>query len=169
MLQKANFRFLFLSIILIYTFYTSCKSQKINTSQNKKEEKTAFYEFNFRYDSIAKKSIISLKGIKIADVKLNPAINLSNPKFLSSIAIEIIDIENNHIFGIAEHPLFKKIDVFSESGEIEAKIVSLFEADLIIRAPYYKPYKKIKITETINNNKTYITFIKNENKTSYPH
>lgn len=80
----------------------------------------------------------------------------------SNAVIEIADKDGNSIKAYIEHPLYRKFDVYEEGGKIEAKLVSLSEADMTIRVPYYSPYEKIKITETINRTKTLVTILKHE-------
>jgi hypothetical protein len=140
----------------------SCRTKKIKSTQLKPEEKTAFYDLKFKYDSILKKSIITLNSIKIIDQKINYVPDEQASKKLSFVYIEITDKDKNTIKAYAEHPLYRKFDVYEETGKIESKLVSLPEADMTIRVPYYSPYEKIKITEAINRTQTLTTILKNE-------
>lgn len=49
-----------------------------------------------------------------------------------------------------EHPLFKRFDLYSESGKIESKSISLSQGEVFLRVPYFGKYKRISITEIIN-------------------
>lgn len=140
----------------------ACKSKKIKTTKVKPEEKTAFYDFKFKQDSINKKTIITINSIKVVDNKIAYAIDESAKEKESSVCIEIADKDGNNITAYIEHPLYRKFDVYEEGGKIEAKLVSLSEADMTIRVPYYSPYEKIKLTETINKTKTLVTILKHE-------
>lgn len=80
----------------------------------------------------------------------------------SYVCFEIKDKDGNDIKAYMAHPLYRKFDVYEESGKIESKLVSLSEADMTIRVPYYSPYEKIKITETINRTQTLTTTLKHE-------
>jgi intein/homing endonuclease len=140
----------------------ACKPQKIKTTKTKAEEKTAFYDFKFINDSIHKKSMITLTGVKVVDTKIAYTVDENAKERPSFVLIEIRDKDNNEIKAYMEHPLYRKFDVYEENGKIESKLVSLSEADMIIRVPYYSPYEKIKITETINNNQTLVTILKHE-------
>lgn len=125
-------------------------------------EKTAFYDFKFKHDSLSKKTIITINSIKVADTKINYVIDNAAKENQSFVYIEIKDRDGNEIKAYAEHPLYRKFDLYEESGKIESKLVSLSEADMTIRVPYYSPHEKIKITETINKTQTLITTIKHE-------
>ena len=138
----------------------SCKTSKVNTTLTDVQEKTAFYDFSFKYDTVNKKSVITLQGVKEVDVRAKRDNNEEAKNKPYYIEIEIKDKNNNLITVFAEHPLFRKFDVYEESGKIEAKLVYLPEGSLTIRVPYFVPYKTIKLTE--HTDKTFITIIKNE-------
>lgn len=148
--------------LLVLGLGLACKPQKIKSTKTRAEEKTAFYDFKFRYDSVHKKSIITINNIKVIENKINYLIDEEASKKQSSVCIEITDKDKNIIKAYAEHPLYRKFDLYEESGKIEAKLVSLPEADMTIRVPYYSPYTKIKITETVNKTQTQVTTLKNE-------
>ncbi len=98
----------------------------------------------------------------MVDSKIAYAIDEAAKEKESYVLIEIKDKAGNMIEAHAEHPLYRKFDVYEESGKIESKLVSLSEADMTIRVPYYSPYEKIKITETINRTQTLVTILKHE-------
>ncbi|MBP7809402.1 MAG: hypothetical protein KA163_08920 [Bacteroidia bacterium] len=148
--------------ITICLFGLSCQSKKINSTPAKANEKTAFYDFKFIWDSISKKSQITVNTINVANTKSNFTQNNQGATLPNNVLIEITDKDGNNIKEHAEHPLAKKYDVFSENGEIEAKLVSLPEGNFIIRVPYYSDWKKIKITETIKGVKQTAIILKNE-------
>lgn len=151
-----------ISILCLLSVFFACTQRKIKTTKKPGAEKTAFYDLKFKYDSINKKSNISINSIKLADVKINYSIDEAARQKPSYVWIEITDSEGNQINACIEHPLYRKFDVYDESGKIESKLVSLTEADMTIRVPYYAPYKKIKLTETINGIQTMVTVLKNE-------
>ncbi len=144
------------------TALSACQTKKIKTTKTRSEEKTAFYDFKFKHDSLTKKTVITINNIKVVDTKINYLIDEEAARKQSYLFIEIKDKEGNVIKAYLEHPLYRKFDVYEESGKIESKLVSLSEADMAIRVPYYSPYEKIKITETINKTQTLETILKNE-------
>lgn len=159
-LRKHNI-YIFTTLIFASVLF-ACKPAKINTAKTNPEEKTAFYDFKFKHDSINKKTIISINGIKIVDAKVAHTLDETAKEKGSYVCFEIKDKNGNEIKTCIEHPLYRKFDVYEESGKIESKLVSLSEADMTIRVPYYSPYEKIKITETINQTQTPVTILKHE-------
>ena len=78
-------------------FCFACQSKKIKSSQTKPEEKTAFYDFKFKHDSINKKTTITINSIKVIDSKIAYAINETAKEKPSFVYIEIKDKEGNEI------------------------------------------------------------------------
>ena len=125
----------------------SCKAKKAVASPI---EKMAFYTLKLSRDTIKKETTFSVASVQIADAKLNYRIDEKQAKNPYFLRIEITDKNKNVITAITEHPLFKRFDLYSESGEIESKSISLQQGELTFRVPYFSDYKKIKIIETIN-------------------
>jgi len=146
----------------LLVFFCACRSKKIKTTKVKPEEKTAFYDLKFKHDSIQKKSIITINAIKVIDNKISYVLDDELAKKPSFVSIEITDKDKNTIKAYADHPLYRRFDLYEETGKIESKLVSLSEADMTIRVPYYSAYEKIKITETVNRTQTQVTILKNE-------
>lgn len=140
----------------------SCISHKVKNIKIKPDERTAFYDFKFRLDTINRKTTITINNIKIVDNKIAYLMDETYKDKTSYVLIEIEDKEGNDIKAYAEHPLYRRFDVYEENGKIDSKLVSLSEADLVVRVPYYSPYEKIKITETINRTQTLVTILKHE-------
>ena len=113
-------------------------------------EKTAFYTLKVSKDTIKNITTFSVTTIQLADVKLNYKIDEQQSKNPHFLKIEIIDENKNSIHAFTEHPLFKRFDLYRESGEIESKSISLQQGEVVLRVPYFADYKKINITETIN-------------------
>lgn len=132
---------------LVPVFALSCKTKKAVTNPI---EKTAFYTLKLNRDTVKKETTFSVVSVQITDTKLNYRIDEKNAKNPYFLKIEIVDKNKNIITAITEHPLFKRFDLYSESGEIESKSISLHQAELTFRVPYFSDYKKIKIIETIN-------------------
>jgi len=100
--------------------------------------------------------------VKVADVKINQVPDEEAARKRSNIKIQITDKEKNTVITYIEHPLYRRFDVYEESGKIESKLVSLPEADMTIRVPYYVPYSKIELTETIDGKQGQSVVLKNE-------
>jgi len=113
-------------------------------------EKTAFYTLTELKDSVTKKTTFKITNIQIADTKINYRVDEDKAKDPYYLKIEITDKSKMVTNAIAEHPLFKRFDLYSESGEIESKSISLQQGEVTFRVPYFSDYKKIKITEVIN-------------------
>ena len=113
-------------------------------------EKTAFYTLKVTKDTIKNITTFSVTTIQLADVKLNYKIDENQSKNPNFLKIEIVDENKNIIHAFTEHPLFKRFDLYRESGEIESKSISLQQGEVVIRVPYFADYKTMNITETVN-------------------
>ncbi len=113
-------------------------------------EKTAFYTLKVTKDTIKNTTTFSIIKIQLADVKLNYKIDVNQSKNPNFLKIEIVDKNKNVINAFTEHPLFKRFDLYRESGEIESKSISLQQGEVVLRVPYFADYKKMNITETVN-------------------
>jgi hypothetical protein len=98
----------------------------------------------------------------VVDHKIDYVVDETAAKNNPNVLFEILDSNGNSIKAFTEHPLYRKFDVYEENGKIDAKMVSLPGAEMTIRVPYYSPFKKIKITETINQTQTLVTVLKDE-------
>lgn len=149
------FIFIYLRIInyilplLVCFVLFSCKAKKIK-AKDTVLEKTAFYTLKVVNDSVKKVRNFSVVKIDVVNTKINYWVDeskLTEPNFLK---LEIIDKKDKTIKVFAEHPLFKRFDLYSESGQIESKLISLQQGEVVLRVPYFYDYKKIVITETVN-------------------
>ncbi len=113
-------------------------------------EKTAFYTIKAIKDTIKNTTTFSVTTIQIADTKINYKIDANQSKNPYFLKIEIVDKNNTIINAFTEHPLFKRFDLYRESGEIESKSISLQQGEVVLRVPYFSDYKKMNITETVN-------------------
>jgi hypothetical protein len=113
-------------------------------------EKTAFYTIKAIKDTIKNTTTFSVTTIQIAGTKINYKIDVNQSKNPYFLKIEIVDKNNTIINAFTEHPLFKRFDLYRESGEIESKSISLQQGEVVLRVPYFSDYKKMNITETVN-------------------
>lgn len=143
-----NYTHLFFSFAVMSSlFFLSCKATKVVEVP---VEKMAFYTLKVNRDTIKKETTFSVASVQVADAKLNYKLDTKQAKNPDFLKIEIIDKNERVISVLTEHPLFKRFDLYSESGEIESKSISLQQGEVTFRVPYYTDYKTIKITETIN-------------------
>lgn len=132
------------------------------TKAQEVKQKTAFYTIKLVYDSLKQKTIYTVKNITIVDQVTKEQNNvryLQSPDYLK---ITVVDKSKNSNQIITEHPLHKHVELFSESGEIESKSISLQEGEVTFRVPYYVGFKKIKVTEVRNFKKKKQVIIKHE-------
>ena len=125
-------------------------------------EQTAFYTLSLNKDTIKKNTTFSITNVQIANTKINYKIDENQAKNPHFLKIEITDKSQHIINAFTEHPLYKRFDLFQESGEIESKSISLQQAEVVFRVPYFSDYKKIKITEIVNSKETKQITINNE-------
>lgn len=112
-------------------------------------ERTAFYTIEAIRDSVKQKTDFRLLKMQVVDTKVNfrtEEEKATNPWHLK---IEIVNKTAPTITVYSEHPLFRRIDLFSESGEISSKFLSLPKGQFTLRVPYVEEYKKFIITETV--------------------
>lgn len=127
----------------------ACKSTK-SKEVAEIPEKTAFYTLELKRDTLATKTTVIVKNVNVVDSKVRHVIDVAKTKEPNFLKIQILYTNNKVVDLVTEHPLYKRFDLYSESGKIESKLISLSQDLLIFRAPYFDQYKKIKILETIN-------------------
>ncbi len=137
----------YIHILFVFAF-VACRTTK--PTPITAIEKTAFYTLKVNKDTIKNITTFSITTIQLADVKLNYKIDENQSKNPNFLKIEIVDENKNSIHAFTEHPLFKRFDLYRESGEIESKSISLQQGEVVLRVPYFAEYKKINITETVN-------------------
>ncbi|MES2681282.1 MAG: hypothetical protein V4635_15410 [Bacteroidota bacterium] len=138
----------------------SCKPPK--TAATEPVEKTAFFTIALTRDSVAKKTGVELKNINVVDQKIRYNIDegqSQNPYFLK---IEIEYKNGRVITAFTEHPLYKHLEIYSESGKIESKLIPLSQGEVTARVPYFEKYKKITVVEIVNFKEVKPITLKNE-------
>lgn len=135
-------------VVLLAAF--GCKSKKPHEQTKELEEKTAFYTLEVTRDTLKQLTSYKIINIQIANTKLNYRMDEEKAKEPNFLKIEILDKSNKTIKVITEHPLYKRFDLYSESGQIEAKLISLQKGEVTFRVPYFTEYKKMIISETVN-------------------
>ena len=148
-----------LSFSLIFLLLHYGKAQTENQTSI---EKTAFYTLKVMYDSVKHQTRYAVKSITIIDKATKAQSNLRYEQSPDYLKITVIDKLKHNYNVVTEHPLYKHVELFSESGEIESKSVSLPQGEVTFRIPYYTAFKKIKITEVKNFKKQKTVIIKHE-------
>jgi hypothetical protein len=143
-----NFKkeYLWVSILTAALFY-ACRTKPAPPTII---EKTAFYTLNVKKDTLKKITTFNITHIQIAQTKINYQAEERYAKDANFLKIELTDKSNHIIYAFTEHPLYKRFDLFRESGEIESKSISLQQGEAFFRIPYFSDYKSIKITEVVN-------------------
>lgn len=126
------------------------------------KQKTAFYTIKLVYDSLKQKTSFTVKNVVVIDKVTKEQSNIRHLQSPDYLKIVIIDKSKHQSHLITEHPLHKHMELFSESGEIESKSISLPEGEVTFRVPYYSVFKKIKITEVKGLKKQRAVIIKHE-------
>lgn len=134
-------------IVICVVLFTACVSLK---EKPLPIEKTAFYTFSIQRDTIKNQSQFKVLDVQIADTKINYHLNKAIEKEPYYIRLNIIDEFKHQITALVSHPLYKRFDLYSETGEIESKSVKLQNAEFVLRVPFFSSYKTITFTETIN-------------------
>lgn len=153
------FRVFLFGFLLGAIFLCSCKTAKVAGSL---AEKTAFYTLTVIKDTVKNTTAFKVTNIQVANSVLNKRSTdhqAHNPNYLY---VQVIDQQKNIYEVYTEHPLYKRFDLYEESGEITSKSISLQQGDVTFRVPYYSNYKKIKISETVNFETKKTIIIKNE-------
>lgn len=126
----------------------SCKPPKTVTKEP--VEQTAFFTIELRRDSVSQKTSATIKTVNVVDQKIRYIVDEGqsrNPYFLKIV----IEYRNGKmITGYTEHPLYKRVEIYSESGKIESKLISLSQGEVTLRVPYFENYKKVTIVENVN-------------------
>jgi len=160
-MSKKNLLFV-AGLVLSLLLFSVCKAKKVKTQAVPAEEKSAFYTFDATRDTVKKKTTFTLKSVTVANAKIKYKVDEARTKEPSYLKIEVTDQNNQTIKAVTEHPLFKRMEVFEETGQIESKLISLQHAEFTLRIPYFEAYKKITIVEVINFKEASSIILKNE-------
>ncbi|MES2132622.1 MAG: hypothetical protein V4506_09735 [Bacteroidota bacterium] len=149
----------FIAIVVL----VACKAKKVKAVTEPLPEKAAFYTIEALRDTVKKVTDFKLLKVTVVDTKIKYNADFTKTKNPDFLKIEITGKQSEPIIVYTEHPLFKKFDLYSDSGEIASKLISLQKGQVTFRVPYFEEYKIIKITETINFKVSIIKTINHEN------
>lgn len=141
------------SMLFMVFFALACKTRTIEEKPVVAEtpkEQGAFVNLKLQRDSINNKTLFKLAGVTVVDTKLRYVLDEAKAKAANFIQLEFVYSNGKSILVNAEHPLFKRFDLYEESGKIESKSISLSQGELFVKVPYYGKIKRLVLRETIN-------------------
>jgi hypothetical protein len=113
-------------------------------------EKTAFYTIEATRDTVKQLTTFQVLKVTVVDTKINYRADEAKAKSRDYLKFEIITKNGSPVIAYSEHPLFRKFDLYEETGEISSKLISLPKGQVTLRVPYHEDYASLKVTETIN-------------------
>ncbi len=139
--------FRFLALFLAGVILFSCKAKQ---TPEPEQEQGAFITLTLTRDSVATKTNFAISNVMVVNSKIRYLIDDIKKKDPNFLHITITYKNGKAIECYTEHPLFKRLDLYSESGKIESKSISLSQGEVVLRVPYFGKYKTVTIAETIN-------------------
>lgn len=137
-----------LYVLMALLLLTACKTRKAAPAVL--PEKTAFYTIEATRDTVKQVTTFKVLKVMVVDTKINYRVDEARAKSRDFLKFEIITKHSAPVIAYSEHPLFKKFDLYEETGEISSKLISLQKGQVTVRVPYTEDYTSIGITETIN-------------------
>jgi hypothetical protein len=150
-----------LSVLLVLTALTACKTPKAAPAVL--PEKTAFYTIEATRDTVKQVTTFKVLKVTVVDTRINYRADEAKAKSRDYLKLEIITKHSAPVVAYSEHPLFKKFDLYEETGEISSKLISLPKGQVTVRVPYTEDYIAVGITETINFKAGKPVIVKHEN------
>ena len=138
----------------------SCRAKK--AVKQVPQEKTVFYTLLLTKDSLLNKTTAELKNANIIDTKVRYNIDETKTHDPNFLKIEITEKGGKMVNVFTEHPLYKRLELYSESGKIESKLIPLSQGEVTFRIPYFEKYKRITIVEVVNFKELKPIILKNE-------
>lgn len=137
-----------LYVLMALLALTACKTHKVPPVAL--PEKTAFYTIEATRDTVKQVTTFKVLNVMVVDTKINYHADEAKAKSRDYLKFEIMTKQSAPVIAYSEHPLFKKFDLYEQSGEISSKLISLPKGQVTVRVPYTEAYTSIGITETIN-------------------
>lgn len=137
-----------LPALMALLLLSACKARKVPPQEL--PEKTAFYTIEAQRDTVKQLTSFKVLKVMIVDTKINYRVDEAKARQKDYLKFEIVTKNTAAIIAYSEHPLFKKFDLYEQTGEISSKLISLPKGEVTVRVPYYEEYSSIKITETID-------------------
>lgn len=137
-----------LSGLMVLIALSACKTRKVTPLVL--PEKTAFYTIEATRDTVKQVTSFKVLNVTVVDTKINYHVDETKAKSRDCLKFEILTKHSAPVIAYTEHPLFKKFDLYEQTGEISSKLISLPKGQVTVRVPYTEDYTSIGITETIN-------------------
>lgn len=147
MKQIIKHRFTWFGLMALFAL-AACKTRK--ETPIVLPEKTAFYTIEATRDTVQQLTSFRVLKVTVVDTKINYRIDEVKAKSRDFLKFEIITKNGEPVIAYSEHPLFRKFDLYEETGEISSKLISLPKGQVTLRVPYHENYTSLKVTETIN-------------------
>lgn len=147
--KKANIIFFIAALLCSTALLFACRAKRVKTKKPAAVEQSAFFTLSLSRDTVAKQTSARIKNVTVVDAKTRYMPDEAKAKEPNFLRIEVIYKNDQVLQAITEHPLYKRFDLYSESGQIESKLISLPQGEVIFRLPYFEEYKRIRIVETI--------------------
>jgi hypothetical protein len=161
MQQKRLYTFALITAMAVFML-PACKTKKQQTATQPPPEKTAFYTIEALRDTVKQVTTFKVINITVVDTKINYHADEAKTKSRDFLKIDIIGKQVPSIVAYSEHPLFKKFDLYEQTGEITSKLISLPKGQVTLRVPYFEDYQSIRITETVNFKEAHHITLKHE-------
>lgn len=137
-----------LSGLVVLIALTACKTRNVPPAPL--PEKTAFYTIEAIRDTVKQVTTFKVLQVTVVDTKINYRADEAKAKSRDFLKFEIMTKHSAPVIAYSEHPLFRKVDLYEETGEISSKLISLPKGQVTVRVPYTEDYTAIGITETIH-------------------
>lgn len=137
-----------LYVLMALLLLSACKTRKV--APVVLPEKTAFYTIEATRDTVKQVTTFKVLKVMVVDTKINYRVDEAKAKSRDFLKFEIITKHSAPVIAYSEHPLFRKFDLYEETGEISSKLISLPKGQVTVRVPYTEEFTTIGITETIN-------------------
>lgn len=154
-----RYRYFLISMMTVM-IVAACKTPKV--APTVLPEKTAFYTIEATRDTVKQLTTFRVLKATIVDTRINYHADEAKVKSRDYLKIVIVTKHSAPVVAYSEHPLFKKLDLYEESGEISSKLISLPKGQVTVRVPCNEEYSTITITETINFNPAKPVTLKHE-------
>jgi hypothetical protein len=154
-------KLLIVLIIFCSLAFGGCKARPVIKAQ-KPEEKSAFFTLAMSRDTVHQTTSAILKNVNVINTQIRylpDEAKIKEPNFLK---ITIVYKNKRTIQAFTEHPLYKRFDLYSESGQIEPKLISLPQGEVVFRVPYFDDYKEVIIRETVSYKESATIILKHE-------
>lgn len=150
-----------LYVLMALLVFTACKTPK--AAPLVLPEKTAFYTIEASRDTAKQVTTFKVLQVTVVDTKINYRADEAKAKSRDYLKVEIMTKHSAPVIAYTEHPLFKKFDLYEQTGEISSKLISLPKGQVTVRVPYTEDDTAIRITETINFKAGKPVIVKHEN------